>query len=145
MSIAPTALRVRAEQASSGALELELRGADLHVAPERMLGRSVGAMHEASGEHDPATEKGGCVVEDHQIHVVLVQCRDQLRRQPDARLKASIGIGAELAVEEHAHVDVAFAVGPALGVAPEEECRNDLRVLREAGADRAKADRVAPR
>ena len=31
MSIAPTALRVRAEQASSGALELELRGADLHV------------------------------------------------------------------------------------------------------------------
>ena len=99
-----------------------------------MIGFSIRAERTESLEDDSTPQVRGNVIENDHVHIPYAEAVRQLSRQADTNLESRTQV--EGPGQENAHIDVAFAMRPILGMASESIRRDDSRNSQLSQRDR---------
>ena len=108
---------------------LEIRGAELRVPDEGVIGLLVRADKPAATVTTARPSPGGTSFRTTRSTRRVTEGRLEARREAKRRLEPHLGVGERAMVQQHGDVDVALAMGPTLGVAAEEVGGHDAHPL----------------
>jgi hypothetical protein len=110
----------RGQQSASAPLDegLEIRGPQLDIPSEGVIGFSIRAVDALSVEDDPASEERWSVVQNDDIDFIEMGRRDELRGQAQPHFEALFA--AQVRTQEDRQIDIALPMRTSLDPAAEE-------------------------